>query len=143
MFRKIHYIGQKTIRLYENETKDGTSQLLDHAYDAKSRYGIAKQNNEYVAHILNQYFEKLSIVSMAKDYGEQLKWPFAFFIEQFDTFNNDDINVLISKSLGFIKYKYDNVEFVCMFDDLHGTLVKMKMEVTETPERILIKMEEV
>ena len=128
---KIQHIGQKTI-------------LLDTvAYDAKRRYGIAKQNNEYVAHILNQYFEKLGIVSMAKDYGERLKWPFAFFVEQFDTFNNDDVNVLISKSLGFIKYKYDNMEFVCMFDDLRGTLVKMKMEVTETPDRVLIKMEEV
>ncbi len=143
LMRKIHYIGKKTIQLYENETKDGKIPQLNHAYDAKSRYGIAKQNNEYVAHILNQYFEKLGIVSMAKDYGEPLKWPFAFFIEQFNTFNNDDINVLISKSLGFIKYKYDNVEFVCMFDDLHGTLVKMKMKITETPERILINMGEV
>ena len=143
LMRKIHYIGQKTIQLYENETKDGTPQLSYHAYDAKSRYGIAKKNNEYVAHILNQYFEKLGIVSIAKDYGESLKWPFAFFIDQFDAFNNDDVNVLVNKSLGFIKYKYENTEFVCMFDNLHGTLVKMKMEVTETPEKVLIKMYEV
>lgn len=134
---KIQHVGQKIIRLNRNGT------LPTVAYDPEHRYGIAKQNNEYVAHILNQYFEKLGIVSMAKDYGERLKWPFAFFIEQFDTFNNDDVNVLISKSLGFIKYKYDNMEFVCMFDDLRGTLVKMKMEVTETPEKVLIKMEEV
>ena len=143
LMRKICHIGKKTIQLYENETKDGTSRPPSHAYSSKARYGIAKQNNEYVAHILNQYFEKLGIVSMAKDYGERLKWPFAFFVEQFDTFNNDDVNVLISKSLGFIKYKYDNMEFVCMFDDLHGTLVKMKMEVTETPEKLLIKIYEV
>lgn len=141
LMRKIHYIGKKTIQLNSVETRDGVPQTV--AYDAKSRYGIAKKNNEYVAHILNQYFEKLGIVSMAKDYGEQLKWPFAFFVEQFDTFNNDDVNVLVGKSLGFIKYKYDNMEFVCMFDDLRGTLVKMKMEVTETPDRVLIKMEEV
>ena len=134
---KIQHIGQKTIRL----DRDGVLPTV--AYDDKRRYGIAKKNNEYVAHILNQYFEKLGIVSMAKDYGERLKWPFAFFVEQFDTFNNDDVNVLVSKSLGFIKYKYDNMEFVCMFDDLHGTLVKMKMEVTETSEKVLIKMYEV
>jgi len=134
---KIQHVGQKIIQL----NRDGVPPTV--AYDDKRRYGIAKKNNEYVAHILNQYFEKLGIVSMAKDYGERLKWPFAFFVEQFDTFNNDDVNVLVSKSLGFIKYKYDNMEFVCMFDDLHGTLVKMKMEVTETPEKVLIKMYEV
>ncbi len=142
LMRKIRYIGQKTIRLHENETKDGAPQL-NYAHDAKSRYSIAKKNNELVAHILNQYFEKLGIVSIAKDYGEQLKWPFAFFVDQIITFNDDDINVLVNKSLGFIKYKYDNMEFVCMFDNLHGTLVKMKMEVIETSEKVLIKMYEV
>lgn len=141
LMRKIHYVGQRTIQLYENEIKNGA--LPHYAYDTESRRGIIKKNNEYVAHILNQYFEKLGIVSIAKDYGEPLKWPFAFFIEQFDAFNNDDANILFSSPLGFIKYKYDNMEFVCMFDDLHGTLVKMKMEVVETPEKVLIKMKEV
>lgn len=75
---------------------------------------------------------------MAKDYGEELKWPFAFFVDQFDTFNDDDVNALISKSHGFIKYKYDNAEFVCVLDDLHSTLVKIKLEVTETPDKITI-----
>lgn len=131
---KVQYIGQKVIQLGSIE-KGGLPTV---AYDDKRRYGIAKKNNEYVAHILNQYFEGIGVVSMAKDYGEELKWPFAFFVDQFDTFNDDDVNALISKSFGFIKYKYDNMEFVCMLDDLYSTLVKIKLEVTETPDKITI-----
>lgn len=139
---KIQYIGKRTI--WTNNVNDNTTTVKPNVpyTDNKNRYADAKKNNEFVAHLLNQYFEKIGIVSIAEDYDKPLKWLFAYFTEQFSTYNDEDLNMLCSDYMRFIKYKYDGVSIVCMFDNLRGTLVKMKMDIVETKDksRIFIKL---
>ncbi len=105
---------------------------------------IAKQTNEMVAHNLNEFFYNAGILAIAKDYGEQLKWPFEYFIEEFNNYSDDDKTFLADTKrytfIDFIKRKYSDFKFVAMFDSEKGNIVKCILKIEDTDKGISISL---
>ena len=105
---------------------------------------IAKQTNEMVAHNLNEFFYNVGILAIAKDYGEQLKWPFEYFIEEFNNYSDDDKKFLEDTKrytfIDFIKRKYSDFKFVAMFDSEKGDIVKCMLKIEDKDKGISISL---